>query len=122
MTISDEERDELALAVRRNFPGWMGPAVSYDVADAVFAEGYRKPRTITTVEELAALPTEAARAAVKAAKESFGGDAPRGMRAAIHAAMEAAAPYMLAAAWDEGYAEGWDVDGNEWANPYRSQA
>lgn len=38
--------------------------------------------------------TEAARAAVKAAKESFGGDVPRGMRAAIRAALEAAAPHM----------------------------
>jgi hypothetical protein len=36
------ERDELALAMRQNFSGWMGPAVSYDVADAVLAAGYRK--------------------------------------------------------------------------------
>jgi len=41
------------------------------------------------------IPTEAARAAVKAAKESFGGEAPRGMRAAIRAALEAAAPIIL---------------------------
>lgn len=32
------ERDELALALRQKFPGWMGPAVSYDVADEVIAE------------------------------------------------------------------------------------
>jgi hypothetical protein len=44
------------------------------------------------------IPTEAARAAVKAAKESFGGEAPRGMRAAIRAALEAAAPHIKAQA------------------------
>lgn len=35
-----------------------GPAQQdYKLADALLAEGYRKPRTITTVEELDALPT-----------------------------------------------------------------
>lgn len=37
------ERDELALAIRQNFSGWMGPDVSYDVADAILAAGYSKP-------------------------------------------------------------------------------
>lgn len=36
------ERDELALALREKFYGWMGPAVSYDIADALIAAGYRK--------------------------------------------------------------------------------
>ena len=36
------ERDELALAMRQNFSGWMGPSVSYDVADAILAAGYSK--------------------------------------------------------------------------------
>ncbi|UYL86600.1 hypothetical protein SEA_RADFAD_43 [Arthrobacter phage RadFad] len=36
------ERDELALTLRQKFSGWMGPAVSYDVADAVLASGYSK--------------------------------------------------------------------------------
>lgn len=48
-------RDELALTMRQNFSGWMGPAVSYEAADAVIAAGYRKPRTITTAQELAKL-------------------------------------------------------------------
>lgn len=49
-------RDELASTMRQNFSGWMGPAVSYEVADAILAAGYRKPRTITTAKELDALP------------------------------------------------------------------
>ena len=48
-------RDELALTMRQNFSGWMGPAVSYEVSAAVLGAGYRKPRTITTAEELDAL-------------------------------------------------------------------
>lgn len=43
------ERDELALAMREKFSGWMGPAVSYDVADAVLAAGYRKPKHIPAI-------------------------------------------------------------------------
>lgn len=35
-------RDELALTLRQKFSGWMGPAVSYDVTDAILAEGYSK--------------------------------------------------------------------------------
>jgi len=35
-------RDELALTLRQKFSGWMGPAVSYDVADAILAAGYCK--------------------------------------------------------------------------------
>jgi len=35
-------RDELALTLRQKFSGWMGPAVSYDVADAILAAGYSK--------------------------------------------------------------------------------
>jgi hypothetical protein len=50
------ERDELALTLRQEFSGWMGPAVSYDVADVILAAGYRKPRTITTVDGLEDLP------------------------------------------------------------------
>lgn len=38
----NNERDELALAMRQNFSGWMGPSVSYDVADAILAAGYSK--------------------------------------------------------------------------------
>lgn len=71
-------------------------------------------------EDRQVIPTEAARAAVKAARESFGGEAPRGMRAAIHAALEAAAPYMLADAWDEGFEGSQGVYPQP--NPYRSQA
>jgi uncharacterized protein YfiM (DUF2279 family) len=35
-------RDDLALTLRQEFSGWMGPAVSYDVADAILAAGYSK--------------------------------------------------------------------------------
>ena len=35
-------RDELALTLRQKFSGWMGPAVSYDVADAILGAGYSK--------------------------------------------------------------------------------
>lgn len=48
---------KLALTLRQEFSGWMGPAVSFEVADAVIAAGWRPPgRRITTVEELDALP------------------------------------------------------------------
>lgn len=36
------ERDEMALALREKFHGWMGPAVSYDIADALIGAGYSK--------------------------------------------------------------------------------
>lgn len=53
------ERDELALAMREKFSGWMGPAVSYDVADAVLAAGYRKPKHIPAIEALDAVIEDA---------------------------------------------------------------
>lgn len=53
-----KKRDELALTLRQKFYGWMGPAVSYDVADEVLAAGYRKLQAVATIEELDALPFE----------------------------------------------------------------
>jgi hypothetical protein len=46
------ERDELAAIV--NEADWA--CRSQTIAEAILADGYRKPRTITTVEELEALP------------------------------------------------------------------
>jgi len=48
------ERDELIELIR----GIDGPATlgGSDVADAVLAAGYRKPREVNTIEELEALP------------------------------------------------------------------
>lgn len=37
---------------------YMGTLTAEDIADAILAAGYRKPRTITTVEELDALPDD----------------------------------------------------------------
>lgn len=55
-TTSTTARDELAEVIR----GIDGPATlgGLDVADAILAAGYRKPRTIETVAELNALPFE----------------------------------------------------------------
>ena len=46
---------------------------------------------------------------------------------ALHAALEAAAPHMLAEVWDEGFEDGkrQDAEGDDgprFVNPYRSQA
>jgi hypothetical protein len=52
-----DENEELALVIF-NHNGW-GPGVDdkcRGAAEAVLKAGYRKPRTITTVEELNALP------------------------------------------------------------------
>ena len=51
---TNTQRDELAEVIR----GIDGPATlgGLEVADAILAAGYRKPRTLTTVEELDALP------------------------------------------------------------------
>lgn len=47
------ERDELAEVIRSiDGPATLG---GLEVADAILAAGYRKPRTITTVKELDAL-------------------------------------------------------------------
>ena len=47
-------RDELARVILENDEaGTMG---GFTLADVILAAGYRKPRTVTTVEELDALP------------------------------------------------------------------
>lgn len=66
MTTKNEgtQRDELATLIvceayrRRGFAELTTPPAQQDreLADAILAAGYRKPRTITTVEELDALP------------------------------------------------------------------
>ncbi|MDJ0321685.1 hypothetical protein, partial [Pseudarthrobacter sp. PS3-L1] len=51
------ERDELAEIIRAiDGPATLG---GLEVADGLLAAGYRKPRTITTVEELDALKPDA---------------------------------------------------------------
>ena len=37
----------------------------------------------------------------------------------IRAMLEAAAPHLMADAWDRGFAEGWDCEGSDENNPYR---
>ena len=54
-------RDELAQVINSADDAWdkvVAPSVEWaqDMADAVLAAGYSKPRTITTAEELDALP------------------------------------------------------------------
>lgn len=55
------DRDELAtiiedaLTLSRGIIAWTGAAQD-DIAAAILADGYRRPRTIATVEELDALP------------------------------------------------------------------
>jgi len=57
------ERDELASVIVEAYgedPRSECPCEQdYDVADAILAAGYRRPRTVTTVEELDALPISA---------------------------------------------------------------
>jgi len=52
------ERDELAGIVRGKTccSGLCAESQSEQTADAILAAGYRKPRTISTIEELDALP------------------------------------------------------------------
>ena len=55
------ERDELAQLIDRTINQEYSPGddvMGADLAPAILAAGYRRPRTITTVEELDALPTE----------------------------------------------------------------
>lgn len=61
---------------------------SKEIADELIAAGYARGSH--------AIPSEATKAAVRAAKALFGGKPPRGTRAAVHAALEAAAPHMHA--------------------------
>ena len=79
------------------------------------------------------IPAEAVEAAAKALRKKFNGyevERPwdsRDQRTTYHndaiAALEAAAPYMLAAAWDEGYDGAIDAyDGRNVSNPYRKPA
>ncbi|TQJ60500.1 hypothetical protein FBY30_2768 [Arthrobacter sp. SLBN-83] len=50
-------RDELAALAREAiYKPAASSLVTHDIADAILAAGYRKPRTITTAEELDALP------------------------------------------------------------------
>lgn len=61
MTTSDStQRDELARIIHSSRKPWVTnsehSAMEAIQADAILAAGYRKPRTITTVEELRALP------------------------------------------------------------------
>jgi hypothetical protein len=75
---------------------------------------------------------EAAREAVRAAMIEFGPDGHTdGDEEITRAALEAAAPHMLAAAWREGHDAGRDYQGDGWNsdahdpdddNPYRSRA
>jgi len=59
------ERDELAAAIvgYRIGEGYYAVDVGYSdaraIADDLLAAGYKKPRTVTTVEELDALPSDA---------------------------------------------------------------
>ena len=53
------DREELARIIDENYEIDIdSPAIGTDLvcADAILTAGYRKPRTITTVEEVAALP------------------------------------------------------------------
>ena len=55
------ERDELAdllMSDALNDVAYYGRDYALAEADAILAAGYRKPRTVTTVEELDALPFE----------------------------------------------------------------
>jgi len=58
--MSETERDELASVVVEAYgedPRSECPCEQdFDVADTILAAGYRRPRTVTTVEELDALP------------------------------------------------------------------
>ncbi len=61
------ERDELENIVHdAMYPGYdrddrmTWPRSIFDAATAIFAAGYRKPRVVTTVEELDALPAKSA--------------------------------------------------------------
>lgn len=57
--MSTNERDELARIIAPELPDVdIDGGVSRGIADAVLNAGYRKPRTITTVEELDALPED----------------------------------------------------------------
>jgi hypothetical protein len=70
---------------------------------------------------------EAVEEAARAAAAFFEGKPPRGTRAAIRQALEAAAPYIAAEAWDRAASSIVDEHGNQIipdsnTNPYRSQA
>jgi len=58
--MSETERDELASVIVAAYgedPDSECPCEQdLDVADAILAAGYRRPRTVTTVEEMQALP------------------------------------------------------------------
>lgn len=60
--MSTNARDELYEIIRENRAVWVTNTEHRDMerkqADAILADGYSKPRTITTVEELDALPVE----------------------------------------------------------------
>lgn len=53
--MTTNERDELAELAETIRTGSLGTS---EIADALLTAGYRKPRTITTAEELDALPGE----------------------------------------------------------------
>lgn len=50
------ERDELAQIVRLNLISYVSDFQAREVARSIRAAGYIKPRTVTTAEELDALP------------------------------------------------------------------
>lgn len=136
------EREELAWIIMspESFDGGPVSCGSNDIyaariADAILAAGYSKPRTITTATELDALE-----AAADAIAQDDGGACEcrrssydkhdinppcsgrrRAVRAA-RAALEAAAPYLMAQAFDEGAdfmsAGCWTETGSP-GNPYR---
>jgi hypothetical protein len=54
------DRDELAGFIRFDKDGEFWRDFALDIADVILAAGYRKPRTVTTVEELDALPDDSA--------------------------------------------------------------
>jgi len=58
-TIQNVERDELATVIERAYDLNEGMASFELLAHAALTAGYRKPRTVTTAEELNALPFEA---------------------------------------------------------------
>jgi hypothetical protein len=60
--------------------------------------------------------------AVEAALEVFWEKEDLTYMEAMRAALEAAAPYLLIAAWDEGYTVGNAHNGRRDANPYRNEA
>lgn len=57
------------------------------------------------------IPKEAVEAAIRAAKESFGGRPPRGTRAAIKLALDAAGPQILAGVIS--LSDQWEAEGEE---------